>query len=71
MEKCEIIKILNSYLAYAEEEENYCADERNGASIEDIRYAARNREALSSAIRTLRVVWKDELKREKRNDRKR
>ena len=47
MEKGEIIKILNSYLASAEEEENYCADERNGVSIEDIRYAARNREALS------------------------
>lgn len=65
MEKTEIIKILNSYLASAEEEENYCADERNGVSIEDIRFAARNREALSVTIRTLRVVWKDELKWEK------
>lgn len=67
MEKGKIIKILNSYLASAEEEESWCADERNGASIEDIRYAARNREALSAAIRTLRVVWKDELKGEKQN----
>lgn len=71
MEKCEIIKILNSYLASAEEEENYCADERNGASIEDIRFAALNREALSVAIRTLRVVWKDEMKGEKQNGGKR
>ncbi len=71
MEKGEIIKILNSYLASAEEEENYCADERNGASIEDIRFAARNREALSVAIRTLRVVWKDEMKGEKQNAGKR
>lgn len=66
MEKSEIIKILNIYLASAEEE-SWCADERNGASIEDTRYAARNREALSAAIRTLRVVWKDELKGEKQN----
>ena len=71
MEKCEIINILNSYLSSAEEEENYCADERNGVSIEDIRYAARNREALSVAIRTLRVVWKDEMKGEKQNGGKR
>lgn len=67
MEKSEIIKILNIYLATAEEEETYCADERNGVSIEDMRYAARNREALSAAIRTLRVIWKDELKGEKQN----
>lgn len=71
MEKGEIIKILNSYLASAEEEENYCADERNGASIEDIRFAAHNREALSVSIRTLRVVWKDEMKGEKQNGGKR
>lgn len=71
MEKGEIIKILNGYLASAEEEESFCADERNGVSIEDIRYAARNREALSVAIRTLRVVWKDEMKGEKQNARER
>lgn len=71
MEKGEIINILNSYLASAEEEENYCADERNGVSIEDMRFAARNREALSVAIRTLRVVWKDEMKGEKQNGGKR
>ena len=67
MEKFEIIKFLKSYLASAEEEESWCADERNGASIEDKRYVARNREALSVSIRTLRVVWKDELKGEKQN----
>lgn len=67
MKKSEIIRILDKYLASAEEEESYCADERNSASIEDIRYAARNREALFVSIRTLRVVWKDEMKGEKQN----
>lgn len=67
MNKSEIIRTLNKYLASAEEDESYCADERNGASIEDIRTAASNREALSSAIRTLRVVWKDDLKGDKKN----
>ena len=67
MNKSEIIKTLNKYLASAEEDESYCADERNDTSVEDMRCAARNREALSSAIRTLRVVWKDELKGDKEN----